>query len=151
MADYKILCKNKSGVPRSYFLFVEKPTVTAGSTVYQNVYIASGTVPSGNGTASFSVHKDLFAVTGTNPGVKLGSNVTVTTGDFGIAKICQGESRPGSTFTMTGAPDQRSASFDSNLLAQNCKSNGSFQINCQEKTFTLGNGGTRTVQGPYMR
>ena len=140
MADYKIFCKNKSGANRAYFLFVESPEVSGGARVYQNVYIAASTIPSGTGTASFSVHKDIFAVTGTNPGQRLGSNVTVSTGDYGIAKLAQ-NGKLGSSFTMSGAPDGRSAVFDSNGLKQNCDKDGSFAINCAAGTFQIGNGG----------
>jgi hypothetical protein len=140
MADYKIFCKNKSGCPKAYFLFVESPEVSGGAQVYQNVYVAASTVPSGTGTATFSIHKDIFAVTGTNPGQELGSNVTVTTGDFGLAKFCQGN-KLGSTFAMTGAPDGKSAFFDPGSLQQDCNKNGSFGINCAAGTFQIGNGG----------
>ena len=137
MADFKILCKNKSGASRAYFLFVEAPVVTSGVQVFQNVYIAAAPVPPTTGTASFAISKAYFAVCGTSPGAKLGSNVQVTTGDFGIAKLCQ-DDKNGSSFTMTGAPGN-AAAFDPHRLKQDCTKPGNFSIECTE--FLLGNGG----------
>ena len=137
MADFKILCKNKSGDSRAYFLFVEAPVLASGAKVFQNVYIAAAPVPSNNGTAQFAISKAYFAVCGTSPGMKLGSGVSVITGDWGIAKICQGDKK-GSSFTMTGHPGN-AAAFDPKRLKQECNKPGNFSIESTE--FQLGNGG----------
>jgi hypothetical protein len=137
MTSYNILVKNKSGASRSYFLFVEAPSVSLGSQVFQNVYIAAPPVPSGNGTASFLCKTDYFAVTGTSPGQKLGANVQVNTGDWAIAKINK-DGKLGSYFLMNGKPGN-AAAFDSSATKQSCDQPGAFMI--ESVGFQLGNGG----------
>lgn len=82
MADYQITIKNRSGQSRAYILFAEVPQVdnADASEVYTNVYLAAPPVPNGTGTANFQIHKDLYAITGTNP-TPLGSKVSVNTSD----------------------------------------------------------------------
>jgi hypothetical protein len=137
MVDLKIVCKNKSGAPRAYFLFVEKPDVSGSNLVFETVYISSTLVPSGTGTAVFDLRKGYFAITGASPGEALGNNVTVDTYDYGIVKLCQG-SKLGSSFAMSGGSNGMSASFDWDLLKQDCNKNGSFSISCSTGTFKTG-------------
>ena len=137
MADFTILCRNSSGKSQAYFLFVEAPVVAPGAKVFQNVYVAAAPVPNKTGTAKFAISKDYFAVCGTSPGTMLGSDVQVTTGDWGVAKICQ-DGKNGSSFTMTGAPGN-AAAFDADLLKQDCDKPGKFSIKCTD--FQLGNPG----------
>ena len=130
MADYNILVKNKSGSARAYFLFVEPPKVSGvgASDVYQNVYITAPSVPNNTGTASIRVHKDFYAVTGTSPS-PLGASVSVTTGDYEIANICQesnGNVTPGSTTHVSF--QNGGVEFNTGMLKQSCQSAGSFSI-----------------------
>ena len=138
MSDFSILVKNKSGDSRAYFLFVEAPSVSGGAQVFQNVYVAAPPVPNNSGTAKFSMKKDFYAVTGTNPGQALGTNVTVTTGDFEIAKINQG-GKMGTSAHMTAGTTGKGAEFDDSLLEQKCSTPGSFSIQ-NDTSFQLGNG-----------
>ena len=137
MNELKIRVKNKSGESRAYFLFYEPPIPDSGPEVFQNAYASAPAVPSGNGTATFRISRDIFAVCGTHPGPKIGAKSIIGTEDWGIAKIKQGD-KFGSSFTMTGSPGN-AAAFDPRLLTQDCERAGCFSIKCID--FKFGNGG----------
>lgn len=141
MASYQVLVRNKSGLPRGYFLFVETPQVTNApeQKVFQNVYLAAKPVPDRTGTVNFKVLKDFYAVTGTSSSA-LDSNVSVYTGDYEVVKLCQkkgGITTNGSECHMTGASG---AQFVTNLLSETCTTEGSFSIHT-DSSFKYPNSG----------
>lgn len=127
MAPLQIIVANKSGNTHSYSLFIEKPLPsTSRDLVYQNVYLTSPEVHTGNGTAVFQINNTYYAVCGTS-GLPLGAKVTVTTGDFQPARLTSGHEN-GSTHQMTGA--NHAADLQDDKLVYDCTTEGSYEIHC---------------------
>jgi hypothetical protein len=64
---FSITINNKSGATQSYMLFCDVPVVIGASgKPFQNVFMQAHPVPSGNGSTTFTITRQFYAICGTS-------------------------------------------------------------------------------------
>jgi len=130
---YQITIKNRSGSSQQYFLFSSPPKINASPSpnVFTNVYQTAPTVPSGNGTARFTITSQFYAICGTNP-TPLGAPVQISTSDFETVTLGT-DTNPGTTTVVNVSED--APAFDTNPIVARSSDGGYLVVTQHDFTF----------------